>query len=173
MVINFDNPEKKNQEKNELWPSLQDQQCNFLSYHFSFFEESLFPLHEPALCSVNYLSTSATANKIHKQISSTKHLPPIKKISKKYFPSAQRVTNSLVKKCKSLIHNQCIKLNTMVCLDFLQVSFTCCQSILVALRATWPQQPHRGRTGWFPAQLEPFFNVKSTPVSNCLEQAVI
>lgn len=79
MVINFDNPEKKNQEKNELWPSLQDQQCNFLSYHFSFFEESLFPLHEPALCSVNYLSTSATANKIHKQISSTKHLPPIKK----------------------------------------------------------------------------------------------
>lgn len=38
----------------------------------------------------------------------------MKIVSKKYFPSAQHVTNSLVKYCKALAHQQCIKLNTMV-----------------------------------------------------------
>lgn len=60
-----------------------------------------------------------------------------------------------------------------LCLDLSQVSFICCQSTLVALRATCPWQPQRGRTGWSPAQLEAFFNVGSTPASNSLEQAVI
>lgn len=59
-----------------------------------------------------------------------------------------------------------------LCLDFLQISFTCCQSTLVALRATCPWQPHRGGTGWFPAQLKAFCKVGWTPVPNSLEQAL-